>query len=125
MNLRSRLLAASRFILADVWQGKNLVPIGRVGTGFPQKLLRWLEPRLKQLETDLSPFSAPIPRKSGRIIHYVRPGSARMDRQGLPTRLDQFARWLKRRKRIKGAQHGAEYISSRLIAVDLPHIPAF
>jgi bifunctional non-homologous end joining protein LigD len=41
---------------------KKLVPIGRVGTGFPQKLLRWLEPRLRQLETDVSPFSAPIPR---------------------------------------------------------------
>lgn len=30
-------------------------------------------PQLKQLETDSSPFSAPIPHKSGRIIHYARP----------------------------------------------------
>ena len=37
-------------LLLGVYQGKNLVPIGRVGTGFPQKLLRWLEPRLKELE---------------------------------------------------------------------------
>jgi bifunctional non-homologous end joining protein LigD len=47
-------------LLLGVYQGKKLIPIGRVGTGFPQKLLRWLEPRLKQLETEVSPFSAPI-----------------------------------------------------------------
>jgi hypothetical protein len=28
---------------------------------------------LKQLETDVSTFSAPIPRKSGRTIHYAKP----------------------------------------------------
>jgi bifunctional non-homologous end joining protein LigD len=60
-------------LLLGVYQGKKLVPIGRVRTGFPQKLLRWLEPRLKQLRTDISPFSAPVPRKSGRIIHYAKP----------------------------------------------------
>jgi bifunctional non-homologous end joining protein LigD len=60
-------------LLLGVYQGKKLIPIGRVGTGFPQKLRNWLEPRLKQLETDVSPFSAPIPRKSGRIIHYAKP----------------------------------------------------
>jgi bifunctional non-homologous end joining protein LigD len=47
-------------LLLGVRRGKKLVPIGRVGTGFPQRLLRWLEPRLKQLETDVSPF----PRRS-------------------------------------------------------------
>jgi bifunctional non-homologous end joining protein LigD len=60
-------------LLLGVYKGKKLIPIGRVGTGFPQKLLRWLELRLRQLETDVSPFSAPIPRKSGRTIHYAKP----------------------------------------------------
>jgi bifunctional non-homologous end joining protein LigD len=60
-------------LLLGVYKGKKLIPIGRVGTGFPQKLLRWLEPRLKELETEVSPFAAPIPRKSGRVIHYARP----------------------------------------------------
>jgi bifunctional non-homologous end joining protein LigD len=60
-------------LLLGVYKGKQLIPIGRVGTGFPQKLLRWLEPRLKQLETEASPFSHPIPRKSGRTIYWVRP----------------------------------------------------
>jgi bifunctional non-homologous end joining protein LigD len=53
--------------------GKKLIPIGRVGTGFPRKLLDWLVPRLKELETDSSPFSGAIPRKPGRIIHYAKP----------------------------------------------------
>jgi bifunctional non-homologous end joining protein LigD len=60
-------------LLLGIYQGRKLIPIGRVGTGFPQKLLRWLEPRLRQLETDVSPFSAAIPRKPGRIIHYAKP----------------------------------------------------
>ena len=60
-------------LLLGVYLGKKLVPIGRVGTGFPQKLLRWLEPRLKELATDASPFSAPIPRKPGRTIHWAKP----------------------------------------------------
>jgi hypothetical protein len=54
-------------------QGKKLIPIGRLGTGFPQKLLRWLEPRLKQLETNVSLFAGPIARKPGRIIQWAKP----------------------------------------------------
>ena len=60
-------------LLLGVWKGKKLVPIGRVGTGFPNKLLRWLEPRLKELETTISPFSAPIPKKPRREIYYIKP----------------------------------------------------
>jgi bifunctional non-homologous end joining protein LigD len=60
-------------LLLGVYEGKKLMPIGRVGTGYSQKMLRLLEPRLKQLETDTSPFSAPIPRKAGRTIHWVKP----------------------------------------------------
>lgn len=33
----------------------------------------WLVSRLKELETDSSPFSGPIPRKPGRVIHYAKP----------------------------------------------------
>jgi bifunctional non-homologous end joining protein LigD len=57
--------------LLGVYQGNKLMPIGRVGTGYLRRLLRWLEPGLKQLETDVSPFSAPIPRKPGRIVHWA------------------------------------------------------
>jgi bifunctional non-homologous end joining protein LigD len=60
-------------LLLGVRQGKKLVPIGRVGTGFARKLLDWLVPRLKHLEVKESPFSAAIPRKPGRIIHWAKP----------------------------------------------------
>ena len=60
-------------LLLGVRKGKKLVPIGRVGTGFPQRLLKWLEPRLKQLEIKESPFSAAIPRKPNRRVHWAKP----------------------------------------------------
>ncbi len=60
-------------LLLGVYQGKKLVPIGRVGTGFPQRLLNWLEPRLKQLEVKESPFSEEIPRKPKRRVHWAKP----------------------------------------------------
>jgi bifunctional non-homologous end joining protein LigD len=60
-------------LLLGVRQGKKLVPIGRVGTGFPRKLLAWLVPRLKQLEVNESPFSEPIARKPNREVHWAKP----------------------------------------------------
>ena len=42
-------------LLLGVYQGKKLIPIGRVGTGFPRKLVDWLEPRLRQLEIKETP----------------------------------------------------------------------
>jgi bifunctional non-homologous end joining protein LigD len=62
-----------RSLLLGIPNGKRLVPIGRVGTGFPQKLLTWLQPKLRQLETEKSPFSAVIPRKPQRKLHYLKP----------------------------------------------------
>jgi bifunctional non-homologous end joining protein LigD len=60
-------------LLLGVYKGKKLIPIGRVGTGFPRRLLNWLEPRLKQLEIKESPFSEPIPRKPNREVHWAKP----------------------------------------------------
>jgi bifunctional non-homologous end joining protein LigD len=60
-------------LLLGVYKGKKLIPIGRVGTGFPRCLLDWLEPRLKQLEIKDSPFSEPIPRKPNREVHWAKP----------------------------------------------------
>jgi bifunctional non-homologous end joining protein LigD len=36
-------------------------------------MLRWLEPRLKELETKESPFLGPIPRKPNREVHWAKP----------------------------------------------------
>lgn len=60
-------------LLLGVRQGKKLVPISRVGTGLPRRLLDWLEPRLKQLEVSESPLSEPIPRKPNRRVHWAEP----------------------------------------------------
>jgi hypothetical protein len=60
-------------LLLGVYRGKKLIPIGRVGTGFPRRLLDWLEPRLKQIEIKDSPFSEPIPRKPNREVHWAKP----------------------------------------------------
>jgi len=60
-------------LLLGVYRGKKLIPIGRVGTGFPRKLVAWLMPRLKQLELDKSSFAGEVPYKSGRKIHWAHP----------------------------------------------------
>jgi bifunctional non-homologous end joining protein LigD len=60
-------------LLLGVQKGKKLIPIGRVGTGYSRKMLQWLEPRLKELEIKESPFSAPIPRKPSRQVHWAKP----------------------------------------------------
>jgi bifunctional non-homologous end joining protein LigD len=60
-------------LLLGVYRGKKLIPIGRVGTGFPRKLVEWLEPRLRQLEIENSPFVGKVPYKSGRKIHWAHP----------------------------------------------------
>jgi bifunctional non-homologous end joining protein LigD len=60
-------------LLLGVRRGKKLIPIGRVGTGFPRKLLRWLEPRIRELESSVSPFSGPLPRKLNREGHWAEP----------------------------------------------------
>lgn len=60
-------------LLLGVRKGRKLIPIGRVGTGFPRHLLDWLEPRLVQLEVEESPFSEPIARKPNREVHWAKP----------------------------------------------------
>ena len=45
---------------------------GRVGTGFPRKLLEWLVPRLKQLEVKESPFAAADPLGEARVGRRIR-----------------------------------------------------
>jgi bifunctional non-homologous end joining protein LigD len=60
-------------LLLGARKGRKLISIGRVGTGYSHKMLRWLEPRLKELEIQLSPFSGPIARKPNREVHWAEP----------------------------------------------------
>ena len=46
---------------------------GRVGTGFTEKMLGQLRDTLKPLETDESPFSAPLSKIDARGVTFVRP----------------------------------------------------
>lgn len=50
----------------------KLVYSGRVGTGFNTRLLESLSAKLRDLETEESPFDGPIPGAS-RAVHWVRP----------------------------------------------------
>lgn len=47
--------------------------VGRVGTGFTDKALADLKKTLKPLETDESPFNAPLPRPDAKGVTFVRP----------------------------------------------------
>jgi bifunctional non-homologous end joining protein LigD len=62
-----------RSLIVGVYRDKELVPVGRVGTGFSRDKVALLMNRLKPLATKTSPFhsKAAVPR--GRDIHWVRP----------------------------------------------------
>lgn len=62
-----------RSLLVGVYDDGNLVPVGRVGTGFSQAKARDLMKRLEPLASDSSPFTgANAPRKGGDV-QWVKP----------------------------------------------------
>jgi bifunctional non-homologous end joining protein LigD len=65
--------AAFRSLIAGVHRDGRLVHVGRIGTGFGRDKLKTLLPRLKELETDKSPFDGKgSPRKTADM-HWVKP----------------------------------------------------
>jgi len=62
---------AFRSLLAGVYR-EGLVYVGRIGTGFGQRVAASIMPKLAQLEADKSPFTHGSPRKTADI-HWVRP----------------------------------------------------
>ncbi len=60
-------------LIAGVYRGGRLVPVGRVGTGFSAAKVRQLMPRLKKLARKESPFSTRVAVPSGRQIHWLQP----------------------------------------------------
>jgi len=62
-----------RSLLAGVYQGGKLLPVGRVGTGFDGPQLRLLMPRLRQLASTRSPFAASVAIPPGRGVHWLKP----------------------------------------------------
>jgi bifunctional non-homologous end joining protein LigD len=62
-----------RSLIVGVYRDKELVPVGRVGTGFGRDSIGPLMKRLKPLETKTSPFKGKVPVPSGRNIHWAKP----------------------------------------------------
>lgn len=62
-----------RSLLAGIHRGKNLVYIGRVGTGFAAETVRRVEPRLKEVESKTSPFAVGASPPKEANIHWARP----------------------------------------------------
>jgi len=60
-------------LIAGVFRGGRLVPVGRIGTGFGAAKVRQLQPRLKALASEESPFEERVPVPAGRKIHWLQP----------------------------------------------------
>jgi bifunctional non-homologous end joining protein LigD len=64
---------AFRSLIAGVNRGGELVPVGRIGTGFGRDVVARILPRLKALETDETPFKGARAPKKTAGVHWVRP----------------------------------------------------
>ena len=62
-----------RSLLAGLYHGKKLVYVGRVGTGFDAGTVRLVMPRLKQFESNVSPFAAGTSSEKEGNMHWARP----------------------------------------------------
>ena len=60
-------------LIAGVYRGGRLVPVGRIGTGFGAAKVRELLPRLKKLASDENPFGQRVPVPSRRRVHWLKP----------------------------------------------------
>lgn len=79
-------------LLIGVPEGDGLQFVGRVGTGFTDKMLADLKAMLKPLETSESPFTAPLSTLDGRGVTFVRPelvGEVRYSERTTDNRLRQ------------------------------------
>jgi bifunctional non-homologous end joining protein LigD len=62
-----------RSLLAGIHRGKKLVYVGRVGTGFAAESVRRVEPRLKEVESETSPFALGAGPSKAANIHWTYP----------------------------------------------------
>lgn len=79
-------------LLVGVPEGDGLLFVGRVGTGFTDKMLGDLKAMLKPLETSESPFTAPLSTLDAKGVTYVRPelvGEVRYSERTSDNRLRQ------------------------------------
>jgi bifunctional non-homologous end joining protein LigD len=64
---------AFRSLIAGVYRDGVLVHVGRIGTGFGRDAVARLLPRLRALETEVSPFQGKTAPKRAAGVHWVRP----------------------------------------------------
>ena len=64
---------AFRSLIAGVFEGGQLIHVGRIGTGFGRDKLAALLPKLRALETDKSPFGGKDAPRRGAGVRWVRP----------------------------------------------------
>lgn len=62
-----------RSLIVGVYRDKELVPVGRVGTGFGHEKVVPLLKRLELLAAKTSPFTGKVPVPGARNIHWVKP----------------------------------------------------
>jgi bifunctional non-homologous end joining protein LigD len=62
-----------RSLIVGVHRGEKLVPVGRVGTGFSEAVMRKVLPQLKKVESKTSPFAPGISPKKESNMHWARP----------------------------------------------------
>ena len=62
-----------RSLLAGVHRGRKLVYVGRVGTGFSEKVMREVLPKLKAVESKKSPFDAAASPPHESNMHWANP----------------------------------------------------
>ncbi len=64
---------AFRSLIAGVNRDGELVHVGRIGTGFGRDVVSRIMPRLKALETNVSPFKGKGAPKKALGVHWVKP----------------------------------------------------
>ena len=62
-----------RSLIAGVYRDGELIHVGRIGTGFGRDKVELLEPRLKMLETETSPFKGKDAPRQASGVHWVKP----------------------------------------------------
>jgi bifunctional non-homologous end joining protein LigD len=62
-----------RSLLAGVYKSKQLIYVGRVGTGYSQAVVQKILPRLKKAAAEKSPFTGMGAPKSGPDINWLKP----------------------------------------------------
>jgi len=62
-----------RSLIVGVHRSKKLVPVGRVGTGFSEAVMRKVLPELKKVESKTSPFAAGTSPRKEANMHWARP----------------------------------------------------